>query len=344
MIRQLLSTALAGFALAAASVGPAQTAINRSIRPVPAQQQLTPASPQAEEAPRGNGFLGVYLEDGYVEKPGDRVKADLHWGAQIKSVTPDSAAADAGLKEGDLILSINGKEVRTSEELSNQIATMNAGDKVTLKLLREEKEETVTATLKERPGRNPGVQLAGPNAGTGGGGANAQLGQLLGSQPMIQFGGGPSFAEMDKMFEQLRSQMDNMRQGMPDPSQIQRGLQNSSTFQSYSMTSSDSRLGVTLQNLTPQLREFFGAPEGVGALVAEVAEGSTAKSAGLKAGDVLTELNGQTITSPLDAQRAMGAQSGGALKIEVIRDKAKVSISAKPAATPDSPGQDSVTM
>jgi S1-C subfamily serine protease len=340
MIRQLLSTALAGFALAAASVGPAQTAINRSIKPVPAQQQLTPASPQAEEAPHGNGFLGVYLEDGYVEKPGDRVKADLHWGAQIKSVTPDSAAADAGLKEGDLILSINGKEVRTSEELSNQIATMNAGDKVTLKLLREEKEETVTATLKERPSRNRGVQLADPN----GGGANTQLGQLLGAQPMIQFGGGPSFAEMDKMFEQLRSQMDNMRQGMPDPSQIQRGLQNSSTFQSYSMTSSDSRLGVTLQNLTPQLREFFGAPEGVGALVAEVAEGSTAKSAGLKAGDVLTELNGQTITSPLDAQRAFSAQSGGALKIEVIRDKAKVSISAKPATTPDSPSQDSVTM
>ena len=57
------------------------------------------------------------------------------------------------------------------------------------------------------------------------------------------------------------------------------------------MTSPRGRLGVQLNELSPQLAEYFGAPEG-GALVAGVTKDSPAEKAGIKAGDVITSING----------------------------------------------------
>src|SRR5262252_9457287 len=61
------------------------------------------------------------------------------------------------------------------------------------------------------------------------------------------------------------------------------------------------RLGVTVDPLTDQLAQYFGAKEGV--LVTSVADGSPASRAGLKAGDVITSVDGQPVRSTEDLVR-----------------------------------------
>src|SRR5882724_949174 len=55
------------------------------------------------------------------------------------------------------------------------------------------------------------------------------------------------------------------------------------------------RLGIDAEDLSGQLGTFFGAPDGEGILVRDVNTGSPAEKAGLKAGDVITSLNGERI-------------------------------------------------
>jgi serine protease Do len=70
-------------------------------------------------------------------------------GAKIKTVTPKSAAADAGLKEGDIITKINEEKITTTESLQQQIRKYKADDLVTVTFLRNGAEQKVTARLKK---------------------------------------------------------------------------------------------------------------------------------------------------------------------------------------------------
>ncbi len=66
------------------------------------------------------------------------------------AVSPGSAAEKAGLKEGDIVLEINGEKITTENALSKIIMKYNPGDKVTLKILRDGSEKVLEATLTER--------------------------------------------------------------------------------------------------------------------------------------------------------------------------------------------------
>ena len=70
-------------------------------------------------------------------------------GAFVNQVMPDSAAAKAGIKAGDIIISIDGKPIRSFGELRAKIATMGADKQVALGLIRDGKEQTVKVTLKK---------------------------------------------------------------------------------------------------------------------------------------------------------------------------------------------------
>jgi serine protease Do len=75
--------------------------------------------------------------------------------------------------------------------------------------------------------------------------------------------------------------------------------------------------GIHIEQMTDQLRDFFGGNNGV--LVAAVDVGSAAEKAGLKAGDVITTIDGRTIRNPNEFSREMRASSKPVMK--VIRDK-----------------------
>lgn len=86
------------------------------------------------------------------------------------------------------------------------------------------------------------------------------------------------------------------------------------------------RLGVTVQEMTDQLGDFFGAKEGV--LVTAVADGSPAARAGLKAGDVITSVDGRPVRSQGDLIRALREASSDAVEIGIVRDRKATTVKA----------------
>jgi len=92
------------------------------------------------------------------------------------------------------------------------------------------------------------------------------------------------------------------------------------------------RLGVTVSELTSQLAEHFGVRDGL--LVTSVTEGSPASRAGLKAGDVITSINGRRVDSRDDLLRELrdanrDARSGSSeVTIGIVRDKQETTVRA----------------
>lgn len=114
--------------------------------------------------PGGRGRLGVTvqsltrdLEDYFGVKNG---------GALVSSVSPDSAASKAGLKAGDVIISVNGRSVVDADDLSNKIEDVNG--EATIVVVRDKKEITLKATIERpravapavpKPGSRPGIVM-----------------------------------------------------------------------------------------------------------------------------------------------------------------------------------------
>ena len=103
------------------------------------------------------GYLGVYIA------PVDPVTAkgvglDKPEGVFITSVIAGSAADEAGIKEGDVVLSVDGKEVSQPNELQAIVGTHNPDETVSLKIWRDSKIKTIKVTLQ---GKSPDNEVAG---------------------------------------------------------------------------------------------------------------------------------------------------------------------------------------
>jgi len=81
-------------------------------------------------------------------------------GAEIKSITKESAAEKAGLKKGDIITKINNRKIDVTDDVTDAIRSQKPGDKVTITYLREGKEQKATAEL----GRWKGIDVKGMTA------------------------------------------------------------------------------------------------------------------------------------------------------------------------------------
>jgi serine protease Do len=93
---------------------------------------------------------------------------------------------------------------------------------------------------------------------------------------------------------------------------------------------SHGRLGVTVQDINQTLAESFGMKRPDGALVASVARNSAAEKAGLKPGDVITEVNGEPIVRSGSLSSIIGmASPGEKVKLKVWRDQSSRDIEAK---------------
>jgi serine protease Do len=78
------------------------------------------------------------------------------------------------------------------------------------------------------------------------------------------------------------------------------------------------RLGVTVEPMTPELARQLGVTDGRGVVVREVKEGSPAADAGVRAGDVITEINRKPIKSVEDLRKALEAQKAGTTALLLI--------------------------
>ncbi|WP_162946617.1 trypsin-like peptidase domain-containing protein [Chitinophaga barathri] len=109
------------------------------------------------------GYLGISmapenLEDAQKKELG--INNDVA-GVFVAGTDPNGAAAAAGVKQGDVITKVNGAAVSTGSQLSEQIARLKPGDKVSLTLSRNGSESTVNATLKGKMG-----DIAGSRSGS----------------------------------------------------------------------------------------------------------------------------------------------------------------------------------
>ncbi len=92
------------------------------------------------------------------------------------------------------------------------------------------------------------------------------------------------------------------------------------------------RLGIDAEDLSGQLGAFFGAPDGEGILVRDVNSGSAAEKAGVKAGDVITSLNGERIRTVGELREKLSAKRDDkdrTVKLGVLRNKSEVSLTVE---------------
>ncbi len=87
------------------------------------------------------------------------------------------------------------------------------------------------------------------------------------------------------------------------------------------------QLGISGDELTPQLAEYFGVKQGKGVLVREVTSGSPAQKAGLKAGDVIVRLDEAPVEDMNDLRRLLSRKKAGdTVTLTVVRERAETSL------------------
>jgi serine protease Do len=107
--------------------------------------------------------------------------------------------------------------------------------------------------------------------------------------------------------------------------EIERGLRTLPPDLPVPAVRSTRRLGLTLMPLTDQLASYFGVKEGV--LVSTVAADSPAARAGIRAGDVLTAIDGRPVRTPADVSASVRAAARGAtLEVRLMRDRKEMSV------------------
>jgi serine protease Do len=96
------------------------------------------------------------------------------------------------------------------------------------------------------------------------------------------------------------------------------------------------RSGLMVENITPQLGEFFGVKDGKGVLVRSVDKGSRGEKAGFHAGDVVVKVNNQPVHDTSDFTHAIRSSSGATAAVTVMRDKREQNLTLTLPANKDS--------
>jgi serine protease Do len=236
----------------------------------------------------GSGsYLGVDTRD----VSSDRVaalKLKDEQGVEIVAVDQDAPAGKAGLREKDVILTFNNAKVDSVEQLRRMIREVPPGRQVTLGISRDGKALNVPVALGDRK------QMAKMHTKTKG-----KYSYNYAVPPM------PPMAPIPPM-------------GMVAPDV---DIPNFNV-----MVTTSARNGLMVENLTPQLSEFFGVKGGQGGvLIRSVEKGSTAETAGLKAGDVIVQVDKDKIDDLGDWRRAIRSRSG-ATSVVIVREKREQTI------------------
>jgi membrane-associated protease RseP (regulator of RpoE activity) len=249
-----------------------------------AAQRWTEESPQPYGIPSedsgGSAYLGVDIADITSDRLG-ALKLKEEKGVEVTMVDQDAPAGKAGIKEHDVILTLNGTAIESKTQLHRMIHETPAGRLVTLELSRDGQPLTIKVQLANR---------------------SKEWGDL--SKDKF----------MDKDFHVQIPPIPNIPP-MPNMPDIE--IPNIGVVYVHSSM----RSGLMVENLTPQLGEFFGAKNGNGVLVRSVEKGSRADKAGLRAGDVITRVGNQPVHDTSDFTHALRDRNAGSVSVGVIRDR-----------------------
>jgi serine protease Do len=240
-----------------------------------AAQNVTVDPPQAMIFSSEDSGAGSYLGVDIADVSADRLavlKLKEEKGAEVNFVDPDAPAGKAGMKEHDVILSMNGTSVESAAQLRRMIKETPAGRVVTFGISRDGQPVTLKVQLAEKSGE-----------------------YALGSK-----------------MKDFHVEVPDMHFTMPDID-----------IPSINMVvvTQSARSGLTVENITPQLGEFFGVKNGNGVLVRAVEKGSRAEKAGFHAGDIIVKINDQMVHDTSDFTHAVHSRSGNSVNVGVVREK-----------------------
>jgi serine protease Do len=245
------------------------------------------------------GQLGVIVRD--LDEAGLKA-AGAPSGVRIDDVDQDSPAAKAGLKTGDIVVDVDGERVRSARQFSRLIQETPDGRSISLGVLRDGKRQSISVT---------------PEARTFAFGFDGNMLDRDLTRGLRDLG--PRLrAEIEPRLRELEPQLREFHFRGPmdfDFDMVPR------------MTSPRARLGVQLHELTPQLADYFGVKDG-GVLVSSITKDSAAEKAGLKAGDVITSVNGGRVRHADDLVDELRDAREGELTIGIVRDKKESSVKA----------------
>ncbi len=216
-----------------------------------------------------SSYLGVDISDVTTERL-SVLKLKEEKGVEVTMVDQDAPAGKAGIKEHDVILTMNGTSIESGAQLRRMIHEMPPGRVVTFGLSRDGQPMTVK------------VQLADKH-----------------TEYMVHT---PKPGDFHFQIPEIH---------VPDidipPITV--------------MVTSSARSGLTMENLSTQLGEFFGVKNGNGVLIRSVEKGSRAEKAGFRAGDVIIKVNDQAVHDTSDFSHGMKSRSGNSVNVVVVRDK-----------------------
>jgi len=217
-----------------------------------------------------SSYLGVDITDVTPERLSD-LKLKDERGVEVTMVDQDAPAGKAGIKEHDVILSMNGNPVESGAQLRRMIHETPAGRIVTLGISRDGQPVTIKVQLSDK---RKAYSWSGP-------------GSMNFTMPKIEI---PPMPDFDVPV-------------------------------SVVVVHSSLRSGLMVENITPQLGEFFGVKDGKGVMVRSVDKGSRAEKAGFRAGDVIVRVNDQTVHDTSDFTHALRAGNPSSATIGIVRDK-----------------------
>jgi len=226
----------------------------------------------SSEDNEGGAYLGLNIADVSTERL-TALKLKEEKGVEVTLVDQDAPAGKAGIKEHDVILTLNGGPIESKAQLQRMIHETPPGRVVTLGLSRDGQPLTIK------------VQLADKHKEFAFAYSNSYKPDVHVQIPEIHM------PEID----------------MPAMNMV--------------VVTQSARSGLMVENITPQLGDFFGVKNGNGVLVRSVDKGSRAEKAGFRAGDIIVKVNDQPVHDTSDFAHAVKSREGKAVSVGLIRDK-----------------------
>jgi C-terminal processing protease CtpA/Prc len=244
--------------------------------------------------------IGVTVQD--VEESD---KKDVKSGVVVESVDAGGPADKAGIKSGDAIVEFDGDRVRSVRQFQRLVQESAAGRSVGIAILRGGQRVTVNLT--------PEQWGIGDDFGY----------HVLESPTIVRPAIPPTPPAAPR----------TPRPGPTPPAPpAPPGFEWFSGDGSLTIVSGRGQLGIATEAISGQLAEYFGVKEG--ALVKSVQDDSAGAKAGIKAGDIITSINGSKVYEPSDVSRTVNRLDEGAeFTVEIIRDHKPQTLKGKVAAS-----------